>query len=502
MFSNAVRPARTEADREKIYQIREILDNAGFTETATLRLLGIPVFPGLRDRRRLLPEFLARAQGGGRLETFVRLFVLQQTIPINAARSAVAPTDLEGWEHIGLIRKRENEVQATVELCRCGDVIAAADWPGEAGKDVDEVMGLAASSRALIQMTIRRPTDRAFDLGTGCGVQAILAARHCQKVFAADVNPRAVRFAEFNACLNKTENIEFLTGSIFEPVAGEKFDLMICNPPFVIGPKLLYTHTSTGTQSDHFCQAIVREAPKHLSENGFAQIVCNWAQVGGETSEEHVGHWLEGSGCDAWVLHSHTEPAADYARARAEENAPDSGTADSLYDDWMKYFERENITAVNFGLITMRRSEKAANWIRYDEIPGANGVCGKSIELGFLLRDFLDAHRDDGELLNTKLRSAPDLKFLKGQGNGTHSGKTRVRLEQGLTFAATLDPEVADFIGTCKGNSTLGDYARRLAAQKHLPVTYLLPSFLVVVRHLIELGFLVPLETLSKIDQL
>jgi len=501
VFANAVRPARTEADLEKIYRTREILDDAGFTEAATLRLLGIPVFPGLRDRRRLLPEFLARTQGGGPLETFVRLFVLQQTLPIDAVRSAVAPMDIESWEHIGLIRKQENGVQATVELCQCGDVIAAADWPGEAGKDVDEVMGLAASSRALIQMTIRRPTERAFDLGTGCGVQAILVARHCQRVFAADVNPRAVRFAEFNACLNKSDNVSFSTGSLFAPVAGEKFDLIICNPPFVIGPKLLYTHTSTGAQSDHFCETIVREAPKHLSENGFAQIVCNWAQAGDETSEEHVGRWLEGSGCDVWVLHSHTEPAEDYARARSEENALDTDTADSLYDDWMAYFERENITAVNFGLITMRRSEKAANWIRYDEIPGANGVCGKSIELGFLLRDFLDTHREDGELLNTKLRSAPDLKFLKGQGNGTRSGKTRVRLEQGLTFAATLDPEVADFIGSCKGNSTLGDYARKIAAQRHIPMTYLVPSFLIVVRHLIELGFLLPMEIFSTIDK-
>ena len=202
-------------------------------------------------------------------------------------------------------------------------------------------------------MTIRRRASRAFDLGTGCGIQSILASRHSEKVLAADINPRAVGFAEFNACLNRTENISFSAGSLFEPVTAEKFDLIVCNPPFVIGPKLLYTHTSTGAHSDHFCESIVRNTPKHLAENGYAQIICNWAQVGDETSEEHVGHWLEGSGCDVWVLHSHAEPAEGYARSRADENASDTVVADSLYDEWMAYFGRENITAVNFGLITI-----------------------------------------------------------------------------------------------------------------------------------------------------
>ena len=146
LFSNSVIPARNEADREKIHQARDTLVNAGFTEVATLRLLGIPVFPSVRDRRRLLPEFLERTRGGEILDTFARLFTLQQPVSIDAAGAAMSPMDLTDWEQIGLVHVHENEVSANVELCQCGDVIAAADWPGEAGKDIDEVMGLAASS--------------------------------------------------------------------------------------------------------------------------------------------------------------------------------------------------------------------------------------------------------------------------------------------------------------------------------------------------------------------
>lgn len=500
MFLNDVRSALSGAEREKTCQIGNVLKSAGFSEAGCRGALNIEAFPALRERRRLLPEFIKRTNGGSPLETFIRLFILQQPVLIKLVQEAVSPTKLEDWQQLGLIRIEDGRARGMVEICQHGDVIAVADWPGEAGKDVDQVMGLAASSRALIQMTIRRDVERAFDLGTGCGIQSLLAATHSRHVAAADVNPRAVRYAEFNALLNGASNIKFSTGSLFEPVAGQNFDLIVCNPPFVIGPKVLYTHTTAGQPSDRFCETIVRSAPEYLAENGYAQIVCNWAQIGNETSQEHVGHWFELSGCDAWVLHSHTESAWDYARARAEENAPDPGSVNSLYDEWMACFERETITAVNFGVITLRRRSTRSNWVRYDELPGVNGACGKSIELGFLLRDFLDTHRDEGRLLKTCLRCAPDLKLSDGQTSGARDGKMQARLERGLAFAVTLDPDVADFICNCKGNSPLQDYARKLSARKHIPMAYLLPSFLAVVRQLIELGFLLPIEIFSKIE--
>jgi len=501
VFLNEFGPAFSEAELETVRRIGELLKSAGFCEAETLGVLGVPAFKPPRESNRLMPEFLRRTSGGSGLETLIRLFILRQAVPVEAARRAVAPMDLADWRRLGLIAVDGGAAKAAVELCLYGDVIAAADWPGGASGYTKQVMGLAASSRALIQMTIRRTAERAFDLGIGCGIQALLAARHTGRVVAADLNRRAVRYAEFNALLNGTGNISFATGSLFGPVEDQKFDLIVCNPPFVIGPRVLYTHTTSGEPSDHFCEAIVRGAPAHLSENGYAQIVCNWAQVGDETSREHVGRWFESSGCDAWVLHSHAESAENYARARAEENAPGPDGVDALYGEWMDYFNRENIVAVNFGVITMRRSSKLSNWVRYDELPGVNGFCGKSIELGFLLRDFLETHRDDRQLLKTCFKCAPDLTLLTGQTDMLRSKKTNARLEHGLTFAAALDPDVAEFVCSCKGNAPLQAYVRKLSARKHIPMSYLLPSFLVVVRHLIELGFLLPMDILSRLDQ-
>jgi release factor glutamine methyltransferase len=75
-----------------------------------------------------------------------------------------------------------------------------------------------------------------LDMGTGSGVCAVSAARHAARVVAVDINAAAVRCARMNALLNQLENrIEVRHGDLFDPVAGERFDLVLFNPPFVIG---------------------------------------------------------------------------------------------------------------------------------------------------------------------------------------------------------------------------------------------------------------------------
>ena len=78
--------------------------------------------------------------------------------------------------------------------------------------------------------------SRALDLGTGSGVGAVFAARRGHRVTAVDLNPEAVRCARLNALLHRLEDrIEAREGDLFEPVAGEVFDLVLFNPPFFRG---------------------------------------------------------------------------------------------------------------------------------------------------------------------------------------------------------------------------------------------------------------------------
>jgi len=75
-----------------------------------------------------------------------------------------------------------------------------------------------------------------LDLGTGSGVLAIICASFGHKVTATDLNPTAVQCADLNVAQNGFRNlIETRYGNLFEPIAGEQFDLILWNPPFFDG---------------------------------------------------------------------------------------------------------------------------------------------------------------------------------------------------------------------------------------------------------------------------
>ncbi|MDZ4720932.1 MAG: methyltransferase [Roseiflexaceae bacterium] len=80
------------------------------------------------------------------------------------------------------------------------------------------------------------PQARALDLGCGTGLQALVAARHGMQVVAIDVNPHAVRCTQINALLNnRQQQIVVCLGDLFAPVARQRFDLVIINPPYFAG---------------------------------------------------------------------------------------------------------------------------------------------------------------------------------------------------------------------------------------------------------------------------
>jgi methylase of polypeptide subunit release factors len=77
---------------------------------------------------------------------------------------------------------------------------------------------------------------RVLDMGTGSGVGALFAARHATHVTAVDISVAAVRCARINAALNGLEDrIDVRHGDLFAALAGERFDVVLFNPPFVRG---------------------------------------------------------------------------------------------------------------------------------------------------------------------------------------------------------------------------------------------------------------------------
>jgi release factor glutamine methyltransferase len=76
---------------------------------------------------------------------------------------------------------------------------------------------------------------RAADLGTGSGAVALALARERPRwrLLATDVSAPALAVARANAAALGAGNVEFRHGSWFEPLAGERFELLLSNPPYV-----------------------------------------------------------------------------------------------------------------------------------------------------------------------------------------------------------------------------------------------------------------------------
>jgi release factor glutamine methyltransferase len=113
-----------------------------------------------------------------------------------------------------------------------------------------------------------------LDMGTGSGVCAVQAAQRARRVVAVDVNPAAVRCATINALLNRVEaRVEVRHGDLFDPVGGERFDLIVFNPPFVRGAPR--NDRDRAWRSLDVAERFAAGLPRHLRPGGCALVLLS-----------------------------------------------------------------------------------------------------------------------------------------------------------------------------------------------------------------------------------
>lgn len=186
----------------------------------------------------------------------------------------------------------------------------------------DHVPGVGQASISLARATARRPVGTLLDLGTGCGVQVLHATRHAARITATDLSPRALALAEATFTLNGLD-VELLSGPWFEPVSGRRFDQVVSDPPFVIGPgRVDHVHRDPGLAGDAGSEVVVRGLAGHLTPGGTGQVLASWLHPRTGTWADRVTSWLSTEGVDAWVVQRDEIGAALLAAAHDEPADP------------------------------------------------------------------------------------------------------------------------------------------------------------------------------------
>jgi methylase of polypeptide subunit release factors len=521
-LNGAVSTATTPLDERTIDLVQRLGDDlrsAGFTVTALEALWGADAAAALHrgeriPARRVLDARRAAHDRGSGLATLAELFVLGLPVPPAEAAVALPTLGVDGAVELGLAARDDaTSVRSRLDLRPYAfvDARGAGHWwivsdLGEValGHALDEqhVLGVGGASLTLSGLMLPTPVRTVLDLGTGCGIQAMHASRFADRVVATDISERALRLARLNAALNGIEGVEFRLGSLYEPVAGERFDRIVSNPPFVITPRAPgvpeYEYRDGGMVGDGIVEAVMRGAAEHLEHGGVAQLLGNWEVRDGEDGLDRVRGWT--GHLEHWIVEREVQRVTEYAETWIRDGGTRSGTPafDRLYDAWLDDFERRGVREVGLGYVLLRRpaSELAPRLARVERLHGPLGAGGDPGGLGVHLAACLEAHDrqamlDDAGLAATSLTVAGDVTEERHHWPGDDD-PTAMLLRQGGGFGRTvvLDTGLAALVGACDGELPVGAIVAALSELLDVDGDALAADLLPAVRALVDDGML------------
>lgn len=414
--------------------------------------------------------------------------------------------------------------------------------------DGEYVLGHGGAGRTLLDITPRAHVETAADIGTGCGIQAVVLARHADRVIATDLSPRALAIARLTVGLaGLSDRVEFRTGSLYDPLP-EAVDLLVSNPPFVITPRGTDTgfrYRDGGLVGDAIMRAMVRGAPAHLRPGGLAVMLGNWERGGDRTpppawldedaAETGTGGAAENPGvtrqtaetpqaaaptASAMVIERQRMRPAEYARTWIRDGGVPRASARwyADVDRWLRDFEDRGVDEVGFGWILLRRAEEQARsgeQAGFGETTGADARTAPgapvrdlaSIESGpgsnpAGLATFLETRlgllewlvqASDAELAATAYQLAADVTEHRHLRPGADD-PTMITIEQGGGLAQTFqaDPALAGFLGVCDGTLTLQQISAALAHLLGVQEDALTRQLVDQVRTLVPAAIIVP----------
>ncbi|MGV3016122.1 DUF7059 domain-containing protein [Rothia sp. 88186D007BW] len=504
--------APVSADTAALARLHAALTELNYTYDGVEKLLGSRAFeamtrdqvvPGLYRVNQILgqeptSETFTAAQRN--LAQLVRFFLFGAALAGEELEDALGPGSLELLLSLGLAEPAENGlVQAAVDLRPHAaddgtELFVASDMGAHQRPGVlrrDHVLGIGHASLTLAQLTERTAVDRALDLGTGCGIQVFHLLAHTRHVTATDISERALAFTRFNLLLNASalgldvahleERVSLRLGSLLEPVAGETFDLVVSNPPFVITPRSeqetpedQFTYRDGGMAGDGIVSTLVQQLPSVLAPGGRAQMLGNWeipvdGQDGPADWAARPRAWV-GEQTEAWFIQREVLEPEQYAETwlrDASENR-DPAHFEAAYTAYLRDFASRGVGSIGFGMIWLRQPDPASageRLHRFEEITyPIQQPIAPFITEAVQHYDQVTA-LSDAQLLEQHLVVAGDVTEERHFTPGSeHPSVILLRAGAGLRRTILETTETSGFVSACDGELSAGQIVGALTA--------------------------------------
>ena len=542
------------ATPEQAASLRADLADSGWGVEAVAALLGEAADAALRREIRLpalraVRAALAMGPASSPVAVLTALFMLGEPVPASALDAALPRTTAAGATAIGLVGEPDGAgcVRALVDLRPHEAIDDAGEVRWWVASDLgelvtgralapDHVLGVGGAGLTLAGLTPRTRVGTALDLGCGCGIQTLYLLRHAEHVVATDISARALAFTAFNAALagvsvtgapgagsdiapssgldseadaasesgSNAGHLELLRGSLLEPVAGRRFDLIASNPPFVLTPPAvreaglpLMEYRDAGGP---ILPGLVAGLGEHLEPGATAVMLGNWEHRGAGSWRDAVAAWLPEE-LDAWILERELQDPVEYATMWLRDGGltpeRDLQAFDSALEAWIDDFETRDVRGVGFGYLIVHRPQSPREpWRLLEEVTtSGQGVLGPHVAEVLEVREHL-AGLDDEAVADLRPLLAPDVTEERHLVPGA-AEPTVILLRQGGGLGRTLQAStaVAALAGVADGELSVGQVASAVAALSELnaaDAAALRAEMVEAARHLLTTGFLRP----------
>ena len=516
---------------EQATSLRADLSESGWGVEAVTTLLGEAADAALRREIRLPALRSVRASLAARTDSspvavLTALFMLGEPVLATALDAALPRTGAAGAAGIGLVGEPDEAgyVRARVDLRPHEAVDDAGEIRWWVASDLgelvtgralapDHVLGIGGAGLTLAGLTPRTRVRSALDLGCGCGIQTLYLLRHAEHVVATDISERALSFTAFNAALAGVcvmggpdagsggggGRLELLQGSLLEPVAGRRFDLIASNPPFVLTPPAvreaglpLMEYRDAGGPILPVLVAGLRE---HLEPGAAAVMLGNWEHRGADSWREAVATWIP-EGLDGWVIEREVQDPVEYATMWLRDGGltleRDAEGFDAALGAWIDDFEVRGVQGVGFGYLIVHRPLRPRDpWRLLEEVTtSGQGVLGHHVAEVLEVRERL-AGLDDDAVADLRPVLAPDVTEERHLIPGA-AEPTVILLRQGGGLGRTIRAStvVAALAGVADGELSVGQIASAVVALTGEDAIGLRAEMVEATRHLIAVGFL------------